>query len=648
MTKKLTEQQQHELVTYLVKRHKAFKQINANLYDDWKGIDDAFLAPQNHASTSRFAGLVPFIKESHQTLISHFWARTLQSQGVFFDVQGQDEQAEKFAQIHKHNIWNILYKDGVPNKLDTCLFEHGIKKGFAVARIKYKKVVKEMALPTKYVNLVQNPVSTKDIKSGITQISQTIWDGASLEILDPFHFTYDPSEEWDNGFKCYESWRFKSDLKGNKLFDKNKLELCHPDDSDIAHDDNKPADYNRATRQNKINIKEFYGNFMVGDELLENYYVVIGSDDVLLCCEPNPIYINPFVKWEYNYSKIGMGVSPLQHALDLSNAASNLMNSGVESAKLAINPPLIGPKGAFPNNKKYYLEEGQVIEYEPNPMAPHPPAPLQINPQAPLPYLQWLETQTEFVTGATRQLSGQVTTSDKDQTATEFQGLQVVGNLILDRVVDLFNHGFKLPIIEKMVQVQAIFNPMERQIPVVGTNGTSNIEQVDAQSYFANYAYTIIDSKSEQERKGQIQQKAQFLQMLMQDPELSQRLKKIDIASALLQDFGYGDAGEYFYNDEDFIAENAKKLMEQSIIQTLAQQLAQQTMQNPQLMQQIMQGAQLNGTPINVPGRAEGGPPPMGQDPFGRAVQTASGQPQSQPPIPGPSAGPFMPPQNSQ
>lgn len=484
-TKKLSKSQEAMLCAFLVKRYKDFNSVNKPQYQTWRAIEDAFLASNLtnnggslnnvNASPSRFSGLVPFLKEAHQTLVSHFWARTLQSENVFFDVEGQDEKAQEFADIHKKNVWNMCSKDKLQTKLDEALFKHAIKKGFCVGRVVYKKAIKKMTMPTKYVNLVKPPLNAvPDPKTGLTTYDQVEYDGASLEIIDPFHFVYDPSEPFDTAFKCLETFKYLSDLKNNKLFtvSASLAPMQQPTDS---LDDDIPTRFRSLIRENKINLKEFYGNFTLEGTLYENYYVAIANDTDILCFMENPLCVNPIVIWEYNYGLQSIGCSPLEHAVDLADAASLLMNSGVMSAQLAINPPYLAHKGAF-NGKDIKLTEGQIISYEPNPIAPGAmPQPIAINPQAPLPYMQYLEAQIEAVTGATRQLSGNVTTVDKDTTATEFQGLQVVGNLVLDRLVDTFNQKFKLPIIEKMVTIQAIFNPEERQIPVKNAQGVVEI-----------------------------------------------------------------------------------------------------------------------------------------------------------------------------
>jgi hypothetical protein len=236
---------------------------------------------------------------------------------------------------------------------------------------------------------------------------------------------------------------------------------------------------------------------------------------------------------------------------------------------------MLAPEGSFPKQKRIKVSQGKVIDYKPSMLNPSlTPTPLQSNPQAPFPYLALMEGQAEATTGATRQLSGNVTSNDSARTATEFQGLQVVGNLILDRLVELFTQNLKLPAIKKFARIQAMTNPKPQRISVEDEMGGMTYKTITPEHHFSRYRFELNDLKTELERKQQLQEKLNFISMLRQDPEAGPRLKLIELAKEHLIDMGFSNPGKYFKDDMELLMDKATDVAIAQQVELMAQQMA--------------------------------------------------------------------------
>jgi hypothetical protein len=366
-------------------------------------------------------------------------------------------------------------------------------------------------------------------------------------VIDPYDFVFDTNQhqDWDACPKVYRKWLVLEDLEDDEL----NTNLTGLQDVVDSRKNNKQNRYKQkkerqheggVDEQGRIEVLEFHGNFRLDDgTYLRNWMIVVAGRKNLIRFEPNPYFLNPFTKECYEESEDGWGISPIEYIKAHIQASSILLSTGVEAAQQSVNPPTFAPEGAFPKQKKIYMSSGKIIDYKVQPGLNDPrPFPVQMNSQAPFPYLSLLESQAEATTGATRQLSGNVTTNDKVQTATEFQGLSVVGNLIIDRLIDLFNQNLKLVVVEKFSRLQAMINPQELDVAVENDAGSTEFKQVTQKHHYGNYRFVIVDMKSELERKQSLQEKNQFFTFMRQDPEIGPRLKAVDLAKEQLRDFG--------------------------------------------------------------------------------------------------------------
>lgn len=554
----------------------------------WARTEKAVHGVASQIKGDRFYGLVPFGKQSLQVLLAHFWNRALQTPDVFFNVHGEDQQSQEMAPLQKEILLQHCERDQVQIKLDEAVYD-AIMKGIAIAHVGYCKKMRDLHGPANLAThwkgvqaqACADPAEPMDVQ-------QVEYEGATLTRIDPRDFVFDtnPYKKWDDafkGFRTYQAWEDIADDDNNQNYDElRELVKGKQDKTRAGHQlqgKNRKKQVNTEGAVNEageIEVLEIHGAIRLRDgTLLRNWLAVVAGRKKLIRFEKNPIFVCPFQKWEYDNSGNGWPVSPIEYILPLIDAGSMLLSTGVSAGALAINPPWLAPEDSMAQ-KKHFLTEGAIIKYKPSALAPnHAPQPVQFNFQAPFPFLQLFESQAEATTGATRQLSGNVTTNDKAQTATEFQGLQVVGNMVLDRVVDLFNKKFKLPVLEKIALVNAMFNPAPLEIAIENEKGIREFQQVEPRVYFGNYRYVVESNKDELERKQNLTEKAQFFAQGLADETIAARMKKIELFKDILVDMGYGKAGRYFMDDAEYtehqLREGAIEVMVQSMLAQRAQ-----------------------------------------------------------------------------
>lgn len=562
-----------------------FEQLNrdkAPMLDKWTETESRVRQATSRSAADKNSATVPYAKQALQTLLSHFWSRSLQTDDVLFSVTGQDSQSEEMAPIHKQNILQWLRKDNFSTKLDDAVSD-ALLKGVCVAHVGYREETR--------TERRQFEASLQDyLNDGILyheeDVEVPVYSGPSFQRIDPREFVFDTSAQsdaseahWNSCFKAYRTWWQYEDLLDDPNF-KNiegldklvKTSLKNNNKNfPISTKNSKRKSIKGIDHDGRIEVLEFHGDFrMPNGDYLRNYTIVIAARTRLIRFEPNPYRINPFQKWQYERTEDGWGISPLEYVMPLIDSASTLLNAGVEAARLAINPPMLAPKGMLPQ-KKLYLSEGRIIEYNIDATLPNiTPVPVPLNYETPFPFLQLFESQTQATTGATRQLSGNVTSNSSAQTATEFQGLQIVGNIIIDRLIDQFNHNFKLPIIEKMALIARMFNPVQRPVAIQNNYGQREFVDVHEGVYYGNYNYVIEDNKSALQRKQHVMEKIQLLAQALQNPEVAQRIKIIDVLTEMFRDLNYEGAGGWFMNDEEY----TMKLLKNNAINVKVQSMA--------------------------------------------------------------------------
>lgn len=637
----LTESSQTWLVDKIAKTYDRLEQGKSEYYTRCSQVQRAVRGVIKRVEADRFNALVPYGKQCVQTLLAHFWGRSLQSDKVLFSVRGRDEQSQENAPKQKQVLLEHLKRDKAQQKFDDSVHS-ALLEGGVFAHIGYEEKIS----PERVLSGLNGTAQSFDEDGSISFIEEDVTEknGPKITLIEPENFVFDTTaDDWDSAWKAYKCYKRYEDIADDPNYTnlEGLKELAKQENKKVSSKikyrnrkkkkDERQYNDTGVDEQGRLELIEVHGDIRLEDgTLVRNWTITIAARKRVIRFERNQYYFNPFVKWFYEEADDGWPISPISYIVPLIDGASTLLNTGVEGAKLSLNPPYLAPKGFFPQ-KKVYVTEGKVIEYEVKQamQQPYQPQPMQFKYDAPFPYLQLFESQTEATTGATRQLSGNVTTNDKVQTATEFQGLQVVGNMIIDRAIDLFNLEFKIPILEKCAKVLKQFAPEELELPVENGRGIDEFQTITPEVYSGRYEYYIEDSKAETERKQNIQEKIQLLQMGIQDPELNSRIQKMDLFSELWRDMGYGKAGSFLMTDEEYVTHRLTQMaIEQFVAEVGGQKALGMIMHHLQTgadMKEVMMGLMQNINP-GIGGLIYG-PGQGGVDPMQGAAEIPGGDP---------------------
>lgn len=662
-----------DVVSRLPKMWDDFHKAKQPNLERWKDTERMIKAVVSKTQNERFYAIAPLARQTVQVLISHFWNRSLATDKQLFTVYGEDERSKNKAPLYREYLLQQLKADNFAKKLDTALLLHYLPKGVVITHTGYKRSTElvegaphlierwqpqNQALDEEPEDEEGQPQQVysdpsqdtyQDTYTEETQLAELeTYNGATTTVVDPHDFCFDSNqaENWDSCPKILRAYLVLEDLLEDPLNQNYEQleelrELAKGKNSTRSKTYQQKQDRKAEERAfddaGRIEVLEFHGDFRLKNgTYLRNWMLKVAGRKVLLRFEPNPCHINPFTKECYEETEDGWGISPIEYIKPLIEASSILLSAGVESAQQALNPAMLAPEGSFPKQKRIKVSQGKVIDYKPSMLNPSlTPTPIQSSTQAPFPYLALMEGQAEATTGATRQLSGNVTSNDGARTATEFQGLQVVGNLILDRLVDLFTQNLKLPAIKKFARIQAMTNSKPQRIAVEDEMGGMAYKTVTPEHHFSRYRFELNDLKTELERKQQLQEKLNFISMLRQDLEAGPRLKIIEIAKEYLNDMGFSNPGKYFKDDVQLLMDKATDVAIAQQVELMAQQMAlkmqmmlqsnmqQLAQENPEAAMQLA----LANQPPNQPNPNQPQQPPS-QEPS----HTSSPEFQAQPP----------------
>jgi hypothetical protein len=120
------------VVNELTKMWDAYDQQRAGLKRRWQEAERMIKGVVSEVKRDRFYAIAPLGKQTVQTLISHFWNRSLSTDKQLFSVFGNDEESKDLAPDYKEYLSEQLKKDKFSKKMDTSLLLHFFPKGVTI------------------------------------------------------------------------------------------------------------------------------------------------------------------------------------------------------------------------------------------------------------------------------------------------------------------------------------------------------------------------------------------------------------------------------------------------------------------------------------------------------------------------------------
>lgn len=421
---------------------------------------------------------LPDIYEQAQTLKAHILESLSSHPDALFEVFPRDLKYSKNAASQKTMVVSALENMKIGDKLETIvndLVECGESIVFIGWQRKYRKIRKAQLFEGK-ITFVED--------------SKLVYDGPSLKTISPADFVFDTKCDFENAAKIF---RAKCTL--DEVLEDRNNNLLTPE---IIAELSEIKGYKENETSKKLDILEFWGDIRdENGDTIKNQLIVIAENRYVIRMEDNP-YINcPFI-----YGNIienphtGRGVSPLRAAIDLNNAANNILNTQLKAYSLVVNPPYLAPKGAFRGEQE--VKPGKIIEYD-STLLPQMPTPLSFSQAlCGWDFIRYFKSSIESTTGVFRTMGGEI--EAQNRTATELNMTMNGQSARLNMLLDVINRKIVLPVVEKTAETIANFKFGTENL-LTRVSGELRMLEITDDVRFGDYIYRYSDRKASLERK---------------------------------------------------------------------------------------------------------------------------------------------------
>ena len=158
-----------------------------------------------------------------QTQQAFIWDNIYSNNEKLFDVAGKDDDSGELARLQKATLVNIFYQIGIQRKLDRAI-EYLLSCGefclFIGWKTKYRQIRRRMTLAEA---LQQKGLEALFSGQNYGIFNQEIYNGPSVEPIDPMNLTFDPKinpedgEKWDECGKIVKEWLTYDEIASNKF-----------------------------------------------------------------------------------------------------------------------------------------------------------------------------------------------------------------------------------------------------------------------------------------------------------------------------------------------------------------------------------------------------------------------------------------------
>lgn len=492
-----------------------------------------------------------------QTQAAFIWENIYQSIDRLFDVEGTDETSQQNAALQKSNLVNIFYKTGIQRTLDKAI-EYLLSTGefclFVAWSKRYKQVRRRITDPT---------VMPLYSSGSFGVFNELIYDGVSIDALDPINVAFDPNispedgEKWDCAGKIVKSWETYDRIAGNKLYklsaeqkkDIKDMLNTKPDEQDKE----STAKIDDIIKENRIEVLQYWGNYTLDDgTVLRNWNITVIGRKYLAQFEYNRWVINPIINMAvFRDPKNKRGIPEIWSIFGIAKEQEKKLNLENDAQSLNLNPPAYAPEGFF-TRSKIYAVPGKQIEYKAGVDDPNAIIKMQfplINNEA---LIQYLDETTAEVSGIYKNMQGQ--TETRDATATEIN-VKVQGQTTrLSKTLDAIKQNGIVPLVTKVAELDANMKFGDEQIYITN-NGQRITETIGDTVRQGHYTYKYTDNTGIQRRLNKNKELVELLSNVWNDPAVP--LNKLEIVKDVLQNADFADVDKYFLQPDEMPAQEA-------------------------------------------------------------------------------------------
>ena len=495
-----------------------------------------------------------------QTQQAFIWDNIYSNVEKLFDVEGKDEQSDANAKAQKSNLVNIFYQIGIQRKLDRAI-EYLLTVGefclFVGWKTKYKQIRRKMSLAE---SLAEKGISALFTGQSYGVFNQEVYNGASVEAIDPINLVFDPKvspedvEKWDACGKIIKEWQTYDSIASNKLFNLTKKQLSDIktmlDTKSTDEDDTETDKTDDVVQENRIEVLQYWGNYTLDDgTVLRNWTITVIGRKYLALFESNRWIINPIVNMAiFRDVTSKRGIPEIWSIYDLAKEQELKVNLQNDAQALNLNPPAYAPEGFF-KDKTIKVSPGKQIEYK---LGLEDPSAI-IKMQFPLisneNIIQYYDSTISSVSGIFPNMQGQ--DEANDVTATEIK-VKVQGQTTrLAKTLDSIKQNGIVPMVTKVAELDANMKFEDETIYTIvdGQRVTQTIGDTIRQG---NYEYKYTDNTGIQRKIAKNQELIQILSQVWNDPAVP--LNKIEITKDVLANADFENTDKYFMENQPMAA----------------------------------------------------------------------------------------------
>lgn len=491
-----------------------------------------------------------------QTHQAYLWENIYSSPESMFDVVGTDEESNKTAVSQKAALTDALHKMKVSSAIDRAL-EYLDSTGEMCFFVSWKRITKQFRRHC-------DSFEKTPLKQGVRLVSKTgqfgvyeqvVYDGASVEALNPLNVVFSPDIEpnipdsWDKGAKIVKSFESWDQICANKLLRldqtaKTKLRsMLHPDETAKQSDTDRDL-IDTVVHNGKIEVLQYWGDWTMPDgTVLKNWWGTVIGRCVLASFGENPFVINPLINVALSrHIETKRGIPVLYSVYDLCLCQEEKANLENDSQALVLNPPRFAPEGFF-KEKETHLAPGAVLEYKKGLEDPNSimPIPVQlINNQM---IVSYLDSTISSVSGIFPAMQGkeEYHTSTATEIRYKFSGQMTR----IAKELEIIKQNGLIVLVEKIAELLANMKYGIEELRIF-SNGIDQTVTVDDQVRCGRYQYRYTDSSGIQEKRNINAQLMALLTHVWNDPEVP--LDKIACIRTGLENIGIEHPEKYLKN----------------------------------------------------------------------------------------------------
>ncbi len=563
--KKVSQSQKEKVVTDIASR-----------FDDWDAVREGqkttynMLKPEIYLQErpkEKYYCHLNTINSLFKTEQAFLWDNIFSDFSKSFNVEGMDEESALMQEAQKKALDNAFYRMKVTAQFDKAV-EYFSCPGEMCFFVSWKKKYKQIRRPLSFAEIMGQGRIVELLRGtavwGIFE--EKVYDGAYVSAVNPINFVFDPScdpdiaEEFDAAGKILKHWETPYSLEKNAAYHLSGEEIAELKEMTSG----KPVDEEKddaevlsdAVRDNKVEVLEFWGNYVLDGEELKNWRIVVVARRFLAFFGPNEWVINPFVNVAtLRDPESKRGIPDLWSIYDLCKDEEQKVFLQNLAQALSLNPPVYAPSGFFKGGN-VDLTPGKVVEFKQGQFDPSyivkMSFPLIGNEQS----ISFLENKISSVSGIYPNMQGQQ--DDESKTATEIK-VKVAGQTTrLAKKVDTIKQNAIVPLVQKVADLSANMKTGVEDIfltnPEKGVLG--EVLKVDDAVRGGRYDYKYTDDNSLQKKLAQNESIMKIMTPVWNDPALS--LNKKQIVETALHNEGIEDTDKFF-NEMPAGVENFKK-----------------------------------------------------------------------------------------